>query len=214
MERKASRTSSNLVRRSREARPFDLHRGFTIVELLIVVVVIAILAAITIVSYNGISDQAEDASRRADINILMKQAELFKVKNSHYPKILNVAADSPTPELETLLRDASLYEKTRQVSGKTDRTFIFCSSPDFSVFTVIAKPKEFDRALPAGGTLADRAGTPLIYSTNGAMGATPFTVDALLSGNVGANICKSVHPEFGPGWKLRWSFDVPTDKAQ
>lgn len=33
--------------------------GFTIVELLIVVVVIAILAAITIVSYNGIQERAK-----------------------------------------------------------------------------------------------------------------------------------------------------------
>jgi len=36
-----------------------LHDGFTIVELLIVVVVIAILAAITIVSYNGVQAQAK-----------------------------------------------------------------------------------------------------------------------------------------------------------
>jgi prepilin-type N-terminal cleavage/methylation domain-containing protein len=37
------------------------HRGFTIVELLIVVVIIGILAAITIVAYNGISSRARDA---------------------------------------------------------------------------------------------------------------------------------------------------------
>lgn len=41
-----------------------LTAGFTIVELLIVVVVIAILAAITIVSYNGITVSANDALRR------------------------------------------------------------------------------------------------------------------------------------------------------
>lgn len=38
--------------------------GFTIVELLIVIVVIAILAAITAVSYNGITVSANDALRR------------------------------------------------------------------------------------------------------------------------------------------------------
>ncbi len=39
--------------------------GFTIVELLIVVVVIAILAAITIISYNGITARANDSSMKS-----------------------------------------------------------------------------------------------------------------------------------------------------
>lgn len=42
--------------------------GFTIVELLIVVVVIAILAAITIVSYNGIQNQANDAAIKSELS--------------------------------------------------------------------------------------------------------------------------------------------------
>ncbi|NCO10935.1 prepilin-type N-terminal cleavage/methylation domain-containing protein, partial [Candidatus Saccharibacteria bacterium] len=40
------------------SRSYKRINGFTIVELLIVVVVIAILAAITLVSYNGITGQA------------------------------------------------------------------------------------------------------------------------------------------------------------
>jgi prepilin-type N-terminal cleavage/methylation domain-containing protein len=42
--------------------------GFTIVELLIVVVVIAILAAITIVSYNGIQARANDAAAKTELS--------------------------------------------------------------------------------------------------------------------------------------------------
>jgi len=37
---------------------YGLNRGFTIVELLVVIVVIGILAAITVVSYTGISQKA------------------------------------------------------------------------------------------------------------------------------------------------------------
>lgn len=43
-------------------------RGFTIVELLIVIVVIGILAAITIVAYSGIQTRAAGAKRDADIS--------------------------------------------------------------------------------------------------------------------------------------------------
>jgi prepilin-type N-terminal cleavage/methylation domain-containing protein len=46
--------------------------GFTIVELLIVVVVIAILAAITIVSFNGIQARANQAKIDSDMSVLNK----------------------------------------------------------------------------------------------------------------------------------------------
>ncbi|OYX43366.1 hypothetical protein B7Y94_01490 [Candidatus Saccharibacteria bacterium 32-49-12] len=47
-------------------------RGFTIVELLIVIVVIGILAAISIVAYNGVSEKARDSERRADAASIAK----------------------------------------------------------------------------------------------------------------------------------------------
>ena len=60
-------------------------RGFTIVELLIVIVVIAILAAISIVAYNGIQQRARDSERQSDINVMQKQLELFYVDKGYYP---------------------------------------------------------------------------------------------------------------------------------
>jgi prepilin-type N-terminal cleavage/methylation domain-containing protein len=60
-------------------------RGFTIVELLIVIVVIAILAAITIVAYNGIQTRASNASRVSEFNQWLKVYELYKVQNGTYP---------------------------------------------------------------------------------------------------------------------------------
>jgi len=60
--------------------------GFTIVELLIVVVVIAILAAITIVSYNGITRNAQNSERVSDISAIQKALELHYVDNGNYPK--------------------------------------------------------------------------------------------------------------------------------
>ena len=56
-----------------------LHRktGFTIVELLIVIVVIAILASITVVAYTGIQSQAKDAIRKNDLSTISKVLNVY-----------------------------------------------------------------------------------------------------------------------------------------
>ena len=61
------------------------NKGFTIVELLIVIVVIAILAAISIVAYNGIQQRGRDSQRMNDLNQLSKIIELYNVDNGNYP---------------------------------------------------------------------------------------------------------------------------------
>lgn len=60
-------------------------RGFTIVELLIVIVVIAILAAITIVAYNGIQNRAKTSSGQSLANTIVKKAEAYNTVESAYP---------------------------------------------------------------------------------------------------------------------------------
>jgi prepilin-type N-terminal cleavage/methylation domain-containing protein len=61
--------------------------GFTIVELLIVIVVIAILAAITITAFNGIQQRTRDSKRVSDMNSIKKSLELYKLQNGRYPLV-------------------------------------------------------------------------------------------------------------------------------
>lgn len=71
--------------------------GFTIVELLIVVVVIAILAAITIVSYNGITAQANHSAAKSTAATVQKKAELYYSVHSDYPASIEEFDDSDQP---------------------------------------------------------------------------------------------------------------------
>jgi len=59
--------------------------GFTIVELLIVIVVIAILAAITIVAYNGIQQRASNTKTINAAKAYQKGLILYATQNGAYP---------------------------------------------------------------------------------------------------------------------------------
>lgn len=63
--------------------------GFTVVELLIVIVVIAILAAITIVAYNGVTSRARKTSVITDLEGNSKQLGLYRAEHGTYPTSLS-----------------------------------------------------------------------------------------------------------------------------
>jgi prepilin-type N-terminal cleavage/methylation domain-containing protein len=59
--------------------------GFTIVELLVVIVVIGILAAITIVSYAGVTARANGSKALSNAQTIVSVAEAINADNSNYP---------------------------------------------------------------------------------------------------------------------------------
>jgi prepilin-type N-terminal cleavage/methylation domain-containing protein len=74
--------------------------GFTIVELLIVIVVIGILAAIVIIAYMGIQERARSTKFGADVRAIISKAEAYKVLNDVYPNGVDntCITFSPNPE--------------------------------------------------------------------------------------------------------------------
>ena len=103
--------------------------GFTIVELLIVIVVIAILASISIVAYNGIQDRAHTTTVEADIANLTKTMELWKIKNGGvYPTI-------------SQLNTVDIQASKGSYLTTTRNNFYYCASADLSqyAFGIVAK---------------------------------------------------------------------------
>jgi prepilin-type N-terminal cleavage/methylation domain-containing protein len=65
-------------------------RGFTIVELLVVIVVIGILAAITIVAYNGITARANTSASALVAANIGKKIEIYNSEKATYPVTLSL----------------------------------------------------------------------------------------------------------------------------
>lgn len=70
----------------------QVKRAFTLIEILIVVVILGILAAIVIPQFTDASQQATDASVRSQLQTLRAQIELFRVKNNGTDPTLLVTA--------------------------------------------------------------------------------------------------------------------------
>ena len=81
-------------------KKYKYNKAFTIVELLVVIVVIGILAAITIVSYIGITQRATISAIQSDLESASKQLKLYYAMHGNYPVSLN-ADNCPTGPADT-----------------------------------------------------------------------------------------------------------------
>jgi type II secretion system protein G len=64
--------------------------GFTIVELLIVIVVIGILAGLVITTFTGIQQKARNTERQTDIKAIHGQLEAYYAQNGKYPTLADM----------------------------------------------------------------------------------------------------------------------------
>jgi len=75
--------------------------GFTIIELLVVIVVIGILAAITMVSYTGITTKANTAALMSDLSNNTTQLKIYQATNGSFPTALDTNNCPSAPVADT-----------------------------------------------------------------------------------------------------------------
>src|SRR5476651_514423 len=97
-------------------------KGFTIVELLIVIVVIGILALLVITTYSGIQAKARNAKRQTDIQSLQTQLEAFFSQNGYYPSRTNMNDEANNGFLDTQMKSLdrnALIDPSSPTQSKT-----------------------------------------------------------------------------------------------
>ena len=138
-------------------------RGFTIVELLIVIVVIGILAALVITTFTGIQKKARDTERETDIKAIHGQVEAYYAQNGYYPALAELntgswrttnmkgldaeALKDPKGSAQTLVASPSATAYSYAVFQTDGTTACTTAAADCAVYTLTA-------TLEGGGTFA------------------------------------------------------------
>lgn len=152
----------------------NIKQGFTIVELLIVVVVIAILAAITVVAYNGIQNRAYDTSVQADLNNIAKQILSFNAKEGRLPQ--------GSTDLSTLdLKASSRAYGIGMLSGGSYYNLLYCwpNTSNPNKFALVAESKSSKVFEYIDGTVREASYTYL----GGSLGICQKAGITLIDGN-------------------------------
>ena len=73
--------------------------GFTLVELLVVIVILGILAAVAVFAVGGISDKGKQSACKADVNAVATASEAYYAKNGSYATGIGVDSSSAATTL-------------------------------------------------------------------------------------------------------------------
>ncbi len=106
-------------------------RGFTIVELLVVIVIIGILAAITIVAYNGVNQKAIAASLQSDLSNGSNRLKMYYVEYGVYPASLDVSTNCPN--------GSTPADSRYCLNLSPNTTFTYASSNPYSTYSLTAQ---------------------------------------------------------------------------
>lgn len=147
--------------------------GFTIVELLVVIVVIAILASITLVAYTSIRGRAHDAAVKSDLSQISKKFMVYSLDNGAIPM--------GSSQLASLNLELSKDSYSRgYYNGSSWYNVVSCwpNGGDQTKFAIIAESKsgnvfeakngmikQVDYELVGSTTVCASAGAPIVSSS-------------------------------------------------
>jgi len=74
---------------------FLRNRGFTFIELLVVVTIIGVLSAISMVIFTNAGKSSRDSKRQADLESIRQALVLYRSDNGCYPTSLDMSSGEP-----------------------------------------------------------------------------------------------------------------------
>lgn len=159
-------------------------RGFTVVEIIIIIAVIGILAALTMVLYNGLQQRSRVAASQADMRLVAQNSELFRVEYNRNPISGN--------DFSMILKESNLYDTTRT----SEKSFAICADTygyAFVAWNPVVQGYKNGEVL-------------YLYSSNGGQHIFELTNSSLSSANQLDKICDQVYEA---SIFDAWTYDLP-----
>jgi len=174
--------------------------GFTIVELLIVVVVIALLAAISLVAYTGIQKRAAEVTLQSDLRQAKTYMERQKIDTGSFPTDTSDIPKSPSSEYElsfegtdfcltatTSTANASPFHITTQTGVASGPCLGHEYGGPAPAGVNIAPP--FSQWTLSGGAMYNTSTKEITFTTTNSTAVSPYIrVDSPLSFTMSADI--------------------------
>jgi len=135
-----------------------IQKGFTIVELLIVIVVIGILAGVTVVGYNGISNRANDTAVQNDLRNFGAKTMNYVTVNNRLPNVTQLVAEGLR-----VTKDA--YGSNYIPAGTDGYNLIFCMRTSDKAFAYVAASRSGKVYVFINGAVSEGVG-PLMTSSS------------------------------------------------
>jgi len=106
-------------------------RGFTLIELMVVIVILGILAGLIVPRIMGRPDEARQAKARIQLESLETALKLYKLDNGNYPTTeqgLQALVEAPTVEAQAKnWRQGGYLEKGKVPKDPWDNDFVYLS---------------------------------------------------------------------------------------
>lgn len=101
------------------------NKGFSLMELIIVIVVLGTLAAVAVPVYGSIQETAEENVIKTDLSVSSKNLEMYKIDNGSYPRGTPLRIE----DVVTVSKDA--YDNGR------DNNWLYCSNEeDYAIYAL------------------------------------------------------------------------------
>ena len=126
------------MRRSNLPRPTSAgrgHRAFTLIEILIVVVILGILAAIVIPEFNSVTGSAQADATYSEVQKLRRHVQVFKTRNSNQLPAVQAGNGTWGELVGTGGEYLTAPPVNQWVGGSNGHTIVFGNGPDSSYHT-------------------------------------------------------------------------------